>query len=405
MVLRCFRWLDGDVVDMPALSRLILICLVLASGESLASDTIDPTKETYAQSELENVVRVESGEKDGAGFIVARDSDIVWVVTAAHVAYPQGPLELPAANIRVQLRGQTRWWNLAEAPKIARTDIAFLPVKIPQLENGQDNWLQLVLDKEPKDGVTVRIAATPSAIEYGKPAGHVVLDATGSFAIVGMPFGAGGEGQSGAPVADDQGFVGMYVQSAGQRVIPISEIEVAAHKANVPWMLTSFLPSRDIRLCVHLIGASAKDILASTRNGTVSLDESGCVITQSGDETITSVRPNEKCVPEILHLSTDRDQSITIHCGVRLEGQWTAGTLGHVKLTKRGELLWDFEGLENSPEGWVKGQISLTGNLVGLTGHTQNGGLVIGSLTLSDQTIFGEISVNGTSVHIDLIRE
>src|SRR5207247_6914381 len=102
-----------------------------------------------------------------------------------------------------------------------------------------------------------RLSDNPQEIELDDHAGTIPPDPspTDAYAVAGL---AGVEGQSGAPVASDQGIVGLFNGHAGVEqgfVIPIAAVEAAA-PAEVRWMLSEAIEGghRPIRFCVRQVG-------------------------------------------------------------------------------------------------------------------------------------------------------
>lgn len=360
---------------------------------------------------LNNVVVIDVGADThtptGLGFIFGRHGDTVWIVTAAHVVFPEFGRSLiadlqAAPGISVQRRNDDRFWIPVLPPQVGfGGDIAFIGVSMP-LQMGPDRWREPVVVRAPDIGDELTIAGKPGEIDFGQSGGRVSgFDAAGKAQIEGLK---GAEGQSGAPVATALGFVGMYIQSAGQQVIPISAIENAAHAAVLPWQLTD-APAKSIpvRLCLTVTGETGGFLSLNGPAGLVKLDDGSCVSTKSGMNRVVPVN-GVLCVPSEFTLSRDAEQTERITCSINPAGIWQSRTDGFLRIKSFNESSWKINGLEQSPFGWFKGTITSEPNNLVVDAHTQFGLAVTGSLVLEPQRLSGDIIVGGSSYHLEVTR-
>lgn len=381
-----------------------LVVALTVTGSQVAQAQVrpDPTGAFVADQMLNNVVRVE-GAGNGFGFIFGRIGDVLWIATAAHVVFPDRsriPLP-PAPAVRVQLRGLASWYVPAEPPVAASHDIAFIGIRAPVAQTGTVFWRSNVQVDQPTLGHPLRIAASSRGIEYS-PAGSGKVGGTAQaplFEIYG-----GQEGQSGAPVASPEGFVGMYQRSAGDRVVAISTVRLEALKAGKPWQLSAAprLPVA-VRLCLKPRAGSLALPDVNGPGGIVQRDANNCVETTSGLNMLVSPHPHVLCDPPQVNLPADPQQTLAVRCYVDPAGVWTSRSDGFVTVTAQGDI-WTMEGLAQSKFGAFTGLLTGSPPRLQVQMRTRTGTVATGALTLEPQRLHGRLLVDGHPHDLDLER-
>lgn len=363
---------------------------------------------------LDNVVRVVvAGQPSGYGFVVGRNGDVLWVATAAHVVFQEEDETAGATEdarsalrgeIRVVLRGGNTEWQLAGLPQQAvGADLAFLPVQIPLSKIFFDSWLRRVVEQDPEPGGPVRIAAVPSGIEFDAWVGTIVREGN-SIRVESL---AGGrEGQSGAPVVGGRAFIGMYLGSAGQRILPMDVIEKAARQADLPWSLEVQPPrSTTVRLCLDVRGVLPSEVRINSPAGVSQLDESGCAPASSGRTAIyVDGRVIEnRCVPDRVNLPSIAEQRLSVDCSLDPQGAWSS-PYGQVRVTKAGSDRWRIRGLDFSPFGEIDGEMWQVGDLFQVQARNGMAQQVIGELRKVERRLSGFLVGGGQRVDLELTR-
>jgi len=381
--------------------------------KAAAGQTSDRLNAVVADTYLNNIVKIDVNEssqaKGGYGFIFARQGDILWIATAAHVVYPNFPdqnsvVPTPYRDIEINTRGHAGAWPLAGAPQLGDGDLAFIPIRVPLSVTGYDAWVNKVVESYAKNGDPARLPVTPTAIEYQPWGGTIGHDEVGDLTVTGLVSGV--EGDSGAPIFSGRGFVGMYIGSTGANVIPIEKIARSANAAGLRWMLTEFpKPSVPVHLCLALKGSlSAPEIRVSGETGMAPLDAGSCTDTRSGMVMIGSSTLFTSCSPQSVNLSDQPQQTIEVACDVALEGIWDGGPAGTLTFSTSEANSWRFEGLPSLPGGWIKGNAYMTGSTLKLLGVSQSGLPISGTLEVTERKLSGALLVGSQSTSLVLAR-
>lgn len=362
---------------------------------------------------LDNVVVLttehEGNIQYGLGFIIGRSGRLIWIATAAHVVFPayetkQPNLRLvPARVIRANRRGDSRSWSAAAPPDQGfGGDYAFVSFEMPFEEAGMDRWRERVAVYAPEIGETVVIAGRPSEIAYGDPGGRIVgRDADGAPIVEGL---VGAPGQSGGPLVTPSGFVGMYVQSTGQRFIPLAVIQEGARQAGRPWGILEAEPTPlPVRLCV-----TARGRTESLRiNGPLGIripDAQGCITTLSGQHQFTLNTMGTICSPSTVIISRNPNQRLEFVCSVDPNGIWISASEGSIEITQASSTTWSLRGLNQSRFGWLNGMLTGTLPKLNFSGRTGLGYQVSGTLTVEPLRIAGRLRVGSVPFDLEVTR-
>lgn len=366
---------------------------------------LDNPEPFAAEQMLNNVVHVETNMSQGFGFgfIFGRSGDVLWIATAAHIIFPdlsRVPPQ-PAAGIRVQLRGRGNWFMPADPPVLASHDIAFIGISAPLAEAGAVIWRNNVQVDNPTLGQSLRIAAIVGQVGYSPiGTGKVV----GTFDAPKIEIYLGQEGQSGAPVASPEGFVGMYQRSAGERVVPIATVRDEAIKAGKPWQLS---PAPQVpvavRLCLTPAPGSAELPHINGPAGIVQRDTNNCVQTMSGVNILVSSQPYVLCDPPNVNLPRDPQQTLAVRCYVDPSGVWMSKIDGFVTVEAQGDI-WTIEGLHQSKFGAFKGLLTGRPPRLQVQMRTPIGSMASGILMLEPRRLYGRLLVDGQNFDVDLER-
>lgn len=357
-----------------------------------------------SQQMLNNVVVIEAGKEHGFGFIIGRFGDVLWVATAAHVVFAD--LEVtpprPASNIRVQVRGSPTWFSPAQPPDLAMHDIAFLGVTAPQTQTASAIfWRSNVQVEQLTVGQPLRILGIDGRIEYG-PEGAGTIGGTAQTPAIEIVRGKAG--QSGAPVATSEGFVGMYQRGAGERVVPISVIQQQAINARRPWeILPAPPPSVAVRLCLASMAGSQGLPDVNGPGGTVKRDALNCVNTRSGVNMLVPPQLMVTCEPQTFNLTRDPQQTMEVRCFVNPAGTWRSKIDGFVTVTARGDI-WTIDGLGQSRYGNFSGVLTGVPPTLQVQMRTQVGEVATGNLVVEPRRMHGLLMVNGQSFAVELER-
>lgn len=384
---------------------LILSSLAFAQGET---DKVDQ----YIQDQLlNNVVIVEGMRNDGRpitglGMIVGRSADAVWIATAKHVVFVEDQLlssarVSPVKFLRAKFR-DGRAWELAHPPMKTMIDLAFFSVNVPFGQAGPDLWRENVETLEPAVGTIVRLAGMPGVITYGASQARIAgTDVQGNVAIDNL---VGAEGQSGAPVATSDGFVGIYVQSAGSRVIPMSSIKREAALAGTPYMLLP-APRKGSAVQLCLINESSAPSLPSVSDTREARrpDKDGCVTTTSGPNRLVSPDIWTRCRPQLVELSTQAKQSLRVTCSLTPSGIWRAKEDGYVEVKEADDALWVIEGF-TSRFGTFDGALRGTSTSLAIELRMSSGLSLHGQIELSSRSMRGHLSGTAGTWQLELAR-
>lgn len=384
---------------------------MILSSVTFAKDARDNADRYVEDQLLNNVVVIEGIHHDGRpilglGMIIGRSDDFIWVATAKHVVFKEDQLlssagASPVKSLRAKFRNGITW-QVAHPPERTMIDLAFFSLKVPRKEAGPDLWRENVEILNPAVGTEVRLAGLPRLIRYGESGAKIArIDPAGNLVIGNLN---GVEGQSGAPVATTKGFVGMYVQSAGSRVIPMSRIKQEAASAGRPYML---LPApaeaTPVRLCL-VNEDGIRDLPAVVDNRDIKRpDKHGCVATISGPARLRPSDMGISCQPQQFELSAQPHQSLRIVCSIDPAGIWRLKGDGYVEVKKINEELWSIEGF-TSRFGNFSG--ALRGPSTSLTTELRMGaGLSLhGQIELSPRRMTGNLSGTGGTWQLELRR-
>ncbi|USX26050.1 hypothetical protein NHH73_26375 [Oxalobacteraceae bacterium OTU3CINTB1] len=387
------------------------VALILCSRAG-AQSIPDHLARYIADQMLNNVVIVEGTRLDetpilGLGMIMARQGDLLWVATAGHVIFDQDHLltlpYVPSVKVLTgKLRDGSRWAAALPPERTTDVDLAFLALKVPFGETGPDSWREGVEILEPKVGTKVRLAGLPDKIAYGGEGASIsAVDTHGNIEFAGL---MGVAGRSGAPVATKDGFVGIYVQSAGNRVVPMSVIKAVALGSNRPYGLspTRAAPSA-VRVC--LVNSSGDAYMPQLIGPEVRAkpDKDGCVATLSGAHFLAAA-PGTDCEPHEFSLSDAPVQTIRFKCSVDPEGVWVSAQSGYLSVKKLGENLWSVEGLSQSQYGQLNGLLRGAPPTMQLELRTPVGLAFFGSIVLQPQKLKGNLAGSAGILPIEVSR-
>lgn len=383
----------------------VLCALILCLSESAPAQLGSGLPEGGATEQmLNNVVRVETDKSQGFGFIFGRFGDVLWIATAGHVIFPELSLvpAQPAPGIRVQLRGLPNWFVLAAAPpNLASHDIAFIGISAPVSQTGAVLWRNNVEANELMVGQPLRIAGHRGQIVYS-PGGTGKIAGTARAPKIEIDIAQ--EGQSGAPVVSDWGFVGMYQKSAGERVVPISIVRDEAIKAGKPWQLSPVPPPPvAVHLCLTRAAGSAALPHINGAAGAVQRDANNCVDTMSGMNAVVPPQPGMVCDPSHVNLPRDPQQTLVVRCYVDPSGIWASKTDGYVTVAAQGDL-WTIEGLAQSKFGAFKGLLTGPPPNLKVEMRTPLGTMASGTLVLEPRNLHGRLQADGQNFDVDLDR-
>lgn len=382
----------------------ILCALILCLSQTARAQLGLGQPEPFATEQmLNNVVRVQTDTSVGFGFIFGRFGDVLWIATAAHVIFPELSRipPQPAPGIRVQLRGLPTWFVPAAPPDMASHDIAFIGISAPLSQTAAVFWRNNIQADEPMVGQPLRIAGHRGQIVYS-PSGTGKVAGTTRTPEIEIEIAQ--EGQSGAPVASDWGFVGMYQRSAGNRVVPIATIRDEALKAGKPWQLSPApLFPVGVHLCLTPAPGSTALPYINGPAGTVQRDVNNCVQTMSGMNVLVSPERGVLCDPPQVNLPRDPQQTLAVRCYVDPSGVWMSKTDGYVTVAAQGDI-WTIEGLPQSKFGAFKGLLTGPPPRLQVQMRTSIGSIASGSLELEPRRLHGRLLVDGQNFEVDLER-
>lgn len=400
------------MVSMSLLGLLVALSGLVVFSQAGAAPVQDHVDRYIRNQLLDSVVRVssESGGKsqDGFGFVFGRAGNTIWIATAGHVIFPEfgnttQARPKPAANIQIWRHDDPRVWTLGGEPELGLgADLAFLPVRMPPSEIGVDLWRQRVVVPDPQVGEPVWIAGKPGEISFDVSGGQIAnSDSSSTVVAVGL---RGEEGQSGAPVVTARGIVGMYVQSAGNRIVPISIIRDAALQANRPWQLGDVEPpATAVHLCVRYEGSNALALQINGPAGIRSLDDKGCTNTLSGANIIVAKSSNIQCTPASILLARDSEQEVSVKCFVDPQGVWRSVSYGFLQVAQ-GDRRWAISGLPMLPYGEIVGTLRGEPPDLWVDARAWNGLVVNGTVRLEARRLHGRLIFGGTPVDIEVTR-
>lgn len=391
---------------------LLLCCLGLVAASARAQEAGDPLAAALdavrTDQFLYNVVWIEgdAGRQAGAGFIVGRQLEVVWIATAAHVAFRDFRRDVlvpaPQDGLRIHFHGQGGSLPVAGPPRLGRGDLAFIPVFRPPSQFGPDLWREQVIETHLETLAPARLAALPGAIGYGPADGRLQRTPEGGLELVEI---SGAEGQSGAPVVAGRGLVGMYYQSAGQRMIPIAEIAASARETEVPWRLAALPPpARPVRLCLTVDGAAPSQLRVNSDLGLRTPGPDGCADVLSGSVSLSAQDPTLRCEPRVLTLpATPTSQTLRAQCAANLSGIWNS-SFGAVHIRRLGEGPWRAEGAPTLPGGWIAVSIVPVGATHQVSGHNQAGAMVFGEAEVTASRLRLRLQIGGLPRDLELVR-
>ena len=383
---------------------LLLSLTLLLTQSAHAQVGLGMPEPFISEQMLNNVVRIQTdAPAEGLGFIFGRYGDVLWIATAGHVAFPDSRLlpHQPVQGIRVQLRGSPAWFAPTSPPVLASHDIAFIGITPPRTQSDTLFWRNNVVAEVLDVGQPLRIAGQPGLIAYG-PTGSGRVAGTSQAPVIQIDIGQ--EGQSGAPVASATGFVGMYLASVGDRVVPIATIRDEALKAGKPWQLSSApLTPTAVRLCFIPAQGTAGLPKVNGAAGTVQPDASNCVQTMSGTNVFVPPQVGIVCDPPQANLPREAQQTMGMRCYVNPSGMWQSQNDGYVSVATQGDI-WTIEGFMLSRYGSFKGLLTGQPPHLQVEMRTPNGNVATGTLMLEPDRLHGRLSVDGQRFDVDLAR-
>lgn len=383
--------------------RTICALILCFSHAAIAQIELGYSGPFATEQMLNNVVRVETEKSIGFGFIFGQSDDVLWIATAAHIIFPSRnriPPD-PAANIRVQLRGLVNWFTPAAQPTLASHDIAFVGVSAPLAQTATVFWRRNIQVEQLTVGQPLRIAASAGLIAYS-PNGTGRIG--GTVQAPRIEINTGQEGQSGAPVASPEGFVGMYQRSAGERVVPISIIRDEALRAGKPWELSlAPMTPTTVRLCLKPAVGSVGMPEVNSPTGTVQRDAGNCVQTLSGLNLLVPPQVGVLCNPQSVNLPRDPQQTLAVRCYVDPSGVWASKKDGFMTVAAQGDI-WTIEGLTQSRFGAFRGLMTGSPPHLQVQMRTPTGSMASGTLTLEPRRMHGRLLVDGQTFDLDVER-
>jgi len=388
---------------------LIAVASMFASG-AFAQTPQDRIDEFISNQLLYSVVfirtEVAGTSRVGSGLIFGRSGETLWIATAAHVVSSTSSAQkietLPASAIQVKMKDDSRVWPVSSPPILTVThDLAFFGIRVPLAVGGADMWRNNVQVTTAPPGTSVRIAAIPGEIAYGKPGATVAKSAVLSFDSLN-----GLEGQSGAPVATSKGFVGIYTKSAGDRVIPIGEIEMSASKAGRPWHLTEApIEPKSAEVCLKVRSDYPVRLTIRGDTGAISPDGKDCYSMRSGPAVIFA--PPDAglvCEPSSINLLPGKNQDLMVACGVNPAGTWMSTEYGVLVVSPVSTGTWKAVGLQGPALGGISGTLTGTPPQLFFQGTGALKQMTNGQFVLSPREMRGELVIGGSPYQLKLSR-
>ena len=388
---------------------VVLVCI---ATPVIHADSYIEAMETHLENfkkndRLYNVVKIRGAKGNGYGLIIARNFNSLFVATARHILHDDfvNDESGPNAALVVRLYGIEEKWQgipgqIYEPPTVnGVADLAVIEVFVPREPSADGSpylksefWREKVIVNDPRPGALVELAATVDDIKYAGGSGRIVqVENVRTVRINGLE---GERGQSGAPVATDRGFIGLYLGSGTQQVILLPDIRDAIiNEYGAPfWQLLSVDPRpTPARLCVHVRGARVDEISINGPYGIVKFDNRGCASSATGHHNVFGVNTGLICAPSSFVLTADASGQFTIKCTVDPSGIWSTSGQGYLQLELLRDRMWDLTLNLPLNQGQIRGKV--TGSLPVL--HLKDGVLA------GHTSVFGSIKVESDKLHID----
>lgn len=395
---------------LATLCGLVLLSVGTPAGYTNQGDKAMATHLDNFEKEdrLYNVVKIRGAKGNGYGLIIARNFDSLLVATARHILHDDFVNNIPGPNttLRVRLYGIERYWQgipgrTYEPPAINGVpDLAVIEVSVPR-EPGvagrpflkSEFWREKIIVTDPCPGTPVELAATVNDIGYAGGSGQIARVEKGR--AVRFDHLEGEPGQSGAPVATDRGFIGLYLGSGTQQVIPLPDIRDAIVKEyGAPfWGLFAVDPrSTAAQLCVRVRGARIDEVAISGPYGLVKFDEYGCAGSTTGNHFVVGNRIGLMCAPSSFSFIADTSEPYAITCTIDPSGIWSTLGQGYLYLKLLRDNVWDLTLDLPRNRGQIRGKVMGSPPDLYL-----DGGVLAGGMSVS-----GSIRVNGDKLSIDL---
>lgn len=377
-----------------------LVCIAAFTGET-AGAADGPDVRSIA---LNNVVKIVARDREGtprpgAGFIVGRDLDDLWIATAKHVI-------LWPVTHDDDARGYDREASVSFlfAPGIAGrpagapiavpgdADIAFFRVRLPTAVVGVDSWRTPIMRSNPRVGEEVNLTIEGNAIKLTHDNGIVGKRAVGSplIRVTGL---RGMRGQSGAPAMTRYGIIGMHVATgfAGPtdvNIIAIDQIEAAAKNLRVRWELVPndmAPPERAIPVCFGHNGSERPALLVTSAAFPAGPENKWCTEVSVTEVTITPMDPIVRCRPLQVVVQSKNPSPISVTCNPQVAGVWTDLTSGGAQIREidASDNDYAFKGIPFSNFGSVTGRLSGPPSSLIFNGENGGGMKVMGSGSVS----------------------
>lgn len=391
-----------------AISWFRFAIVVLATISRSFGQSVETQVGTFVSDQLLNNVvsiraTVDGTSRIGAGLIFGRSGETLWVATAAHVVSSSSGTPSPpgAAYLEVKLKGDSRVWPISSPPELAfGFDLAFIGIRVPITVGGADMWRNNVEVDTVAPGTAVRIAARPGEIVYGEAGATVAKTSALTFDAL-----RGQEGQSGAPLATAKGFLGIYTKSAGDRIILIRDIRLAASKAGRPWQLTA-APRDPVSavVCLKIDGELSRPPNLNGPSGIVAPDSQNCYSTLSGQTKVVAIEAWIACEPESFDVAPGRRQEISISCRANPIGIWVSPNHGFLSVSGAGSRIWKISGLQGSPFGGISGILTGTPPLLFFQGTGSFNQPATGQINLTAREMSGTLLIGGATYPLRVTR-
>ena len=313
--------------------------------------------ERFAKNErLFNVVRISGAKRSGYGLIIGRQFDKLFVATARHILHKDFVNDAPGGSqlVKVRLYGLETYWRpipgrvYEPLDDSGVTDLAIIQVVVPQQPQADggpflkaDTWREDVVVADPVAGAAVELAATTHDIGYAGGHGRIAEVVDGR--AVRFRDLHGEEGQSGAAIATDRGFVGLYLGSVNRQGISLLDIKrVVEEEFGSPIWMLQFVDARSVsrRICVEIRSRYSCDLTVAGPVGVVQMDADMCGASYTGSHTVYCNRTGIECEPRSFHLAEDTAGAIVIKCGLDPSGMWRSHGQGFLSLHRAGPGRW-----------------------------------------------------------------
>ena len=328
------------------------------SSGSAGMEQLRASVEEFARTaRLNNVVRISGVRDHGYGLIIGRQFDRLFVATARHILHEDFVHGEPGPNsiVQVRLYGFAVLWRAVpgevyQPPRESGVDdLAVIQVLVPRdvQEDGSpylkaDHWREDVIVSDPIPGTAVQLAAMVHDIGYAGGSARIAQVEDGRP----VAFHAlhAEDGQSGAPVATERGFVALYLGSVERQAIPLLDIkevvETVFHKPI--WMLRP-VEARSVsrRLCIQLRSKYKCEVGVSGPWGVVQLDAEMCGSSATGPHRVFCRRMGVECEPSRFNLSESTVGAVVVECKLDPSGMWRSHGQGYLSLQRFGNNSWN----------------------------------------------------------------